>query len=269
MLHTAGAKCAGRDCGRAARAGGLTLLACVVLCGAREWKDWEVGQLRDLQAVYVRTSPGCIEAERLSPGLMSRIAYQITRSLSATRLGVTNDSLYPATLDVVIYCQPAAPAAVAYSMHVTLIQPARAPDSVAVEIGGGSGVSSAGSFARAVRQVIGDCTDELITHWLPLHPKPWHETYWPSEPVFIPNSRHSPSLDSAVRLIIAMGERRRQEELRRLFAPCGLVTYSEGVRDLFWWKWNGRVDTHPVFARDIRDFGWDRALERVPGVVVR
>jgi len=66
-----------------------------------------------------------------------------------------------------------------------------------------------------------------------------------------------------------MGERRRQEELRRLFAPCGLVTYSEGVRDLFWWKWNGRVDTHPVFARDIRDFGWDRALERVPGVVVR
>ncbi|HTW90354.1 MAG TPA: hypothetical protein VMH22_01415 [bacterium] len=57
--------------------------------------------------------------------------------------------------------------------------------------------------------------------------------------------------------------------MRRLVAPPGYVTYSTPSRvNLFWWKWDGQEDTYPVFARDIRDFGWDRALERVPGVVI-
>jgi len=79
--------------------------------------------------------------------------------------------------------------------------------------------------------------------------------------------RHSAT--SALKLIFEMDAQRRREELRRLVAPPGYVTYSTPSRvNLFWWKWDGQEDTYPVFARDIRDFGWDRALERVPGVVI-
>jgi len=81
-------------------------------------------------------------------------------------------------------------------------------------------------------------------------------------------------MDAAVKLAIEMDAQRRREELKRLFAPrLRWVSYpGPGIDPFwrnFWWMYYDQEDIRPVFARDIRAFGWDRALERVPGVVVR
>jgi hypothetical protein len=225
--------------------------------------------LKGLTAVRITTNPGFAKADALSPGLKYQMMDRFARSLKMAGIQATSDSACPASVDVQLDCESTT-AGLLYNIRFVFRQTTSVSTFEAALTHATSAVIPRRELAREVSRMTEVCINNLANLWRVANAQP-----------IIPHPTLSlddfyrpwPAMAPAIKLIIEMDAQRRRKELRRLFGARELVTTCGGVGiDPFWanfWWMYCQEDIRPVLARDIRDFGWDRTLDRVPGVVIR